>query len=146
MTIATKTNRNEEAKIGSYHDVMRHQHLDRRGITPQIKGFGGVADSLAAENDWVLLIFARSQRLRTMAARGANRLQNELQRNCAYLPEINDVRNHRACHILRALCGRDYDAKSVGYITIDSAFEALAIASSRRRITTNPAPREKDRT
>jgi len=122
---------NAALKASTYHDVMRHEFIDRQGCEPELRGVNvpegtnPIAGRLEAQHDWVLLIFARSQRLRDAAARRAA----ELEGSHAYYADRGDqdaAITHLHYSVCRALAGLDYDVRAVGYLTFESAFAAIA--------------------
>lgn len=123
---------NTETQERGYHAVIRHQFVDRQGFEPTLIGRGDdrrdVTARLEAEHDWVLLLFARSPNLR----HGAEKALSRLNGPHAYLADRGDTEAailHHRQQVARALCGLDYDANAVGYITMNDALHILAGAS-----------------
>ncbi len=104
--------------IGSYHDVLRTAYADRGGEAPAV--------SLEEQHDWMLLIFARSDRARRMAMAAADRL-------AARRPENDPTMElHRSTceQVLRTLATGTCPLPSIrGYCTPEAVIGALALAA-----------------
>lgn len=104
--------------IGSYHDILRAAYADRGGETPAIP--------LDEQHDWMLLIFACSDRARRMAAAAAERLAARRPAN----DPIGELHRSTCEQVLRTLASGTCDVPSIrGYCTPEAVIAALAFAA-----------------
>lgn len=103
---------------GSYHDVLRAAFADRGGEAPAV--------SLEEQHDWMLLIFARSDRARRMAAAAADRLADRRPLSDPAL----ELHRSQCEQVLRTLATGTCALRSIrGYCTPDAVIGALALAA-----------------
>lgn len=111
--------------LPTYHDVMRHETIDRRGFSPD---FGdSVEDYLQQQHDWALLLSARNAAIRRAFALAAAGIESASlspdRRRDHYTPAM--------LHTARALAGMDYDPHTAGYLNFETALAALATLADR---------------
>ena len=109
---------NDTTSAGSYHELMEAQFSDRLGFPPR---FENESDRLELEHDWVLLLFARSEKLQAAAKCAVEIIQkkNDL--------EDYNYGTHHLLQIAQTLaCGKCDDIPARGYLTFQTALLVLA--------------------